>query len=106
MAGESPLTPANIPVTNPIINSCLTTGLETTTATTNEQISVYPNPISSKIAIVNDGSSQTIQVFNAFGSLIQTVTIENDKTEIDLSNQSSGVYFLRIGNYSKKVIKE
>ena len=29
-----------------------------------------------------------------------------EKTEVDLSNQSSGVYFVRIGNYSKKLIKE
>jgi hypothetical protein len=77
---------------------------------------IYPNPFTNKVTIVSNlpaGSStpkadlsKTLQVYNANGSLVFIALIENQKTEIDLSNQAAGIYFIKIGDITGKIVKE
>ena len=69
-------------------------------------INVYPNPFKNKINIITNGTKQVVQIFNTLGSLVFNSLIETEKTEIDLSQQPSGVYFIRMGSISKKIVKE
>jgi hypothetical protein len=80
------------------------TGLTTITSN-NIEVSVYPNPFSSIITI-SSNSKTGIEVFNILGTKVYSTTIEIGKTEIDLSNQSKGIYFMKIGSVTKKIIKE
>lgn len=67
---------------------------------------VFPNPFHSKITLVTNGEKQNIHVYNALGLLVYSTNIENEKTEIDLTKQASGIYFVRMGTVTKKVMKE
>ena len=72
----------------------------------NDEFQLYPNPFKSNIIIVTKTAKLPIRVFNSLGSLIYISITESEKTEIDLSNQTSGIYFIRIGSGTKKIIKE
>lgn len=69
-------------------------------------ISLYPNPFTNKITlVVGEAKQNLIQVYNSLGMLIYTSVIK-EKTEINLTQQPSGIYFVRIGTEIKKIIKE
>ncbi|MGZ4079539.1 MAG: choice-of-anchor L domain-containing protein, partial [Bacteroidia bacterium] len=76
-------------------------------------ISVYPNPGTGIYTLKDEqhklqGSSITI--FNVLGEKINSQLIENERSIIDLTNQSSGVYFIQIntpdGIFNTKLIKK
>lgn len=69
-------------------------------------ISVYPNPFNSKVTIVNNGAKQMVQVMNVLGTVVYNTTVDAEKTVIDLSDQTKGIYFIKIGTVTKKIIKE
>jgi N-acetylneuraminic acid mutarotase len=70
------------------------------------EANVYPNPFCNKINITLNNTKQTVQIFNALGSLVHSAVIENETIEVDLTNQPSGIYFIKIGSITKKLIKE
>jgi len=53
-----------------------------------------------------NGTKQAVQILNTLGSIIYEAVIEDDKMEIDLTNQAPGIYFIRIGSATQKIIKE
>jgi hypothetical protein len=71
-----------------------------------EALSLYPNPSTGTFTIdlketVNSGE---LSVFNAFGTLVYSAKIDNansEKLDIDLSDQSNGLYFLKLLNGSE-----
>jgi len=75
-------------------------------STIGSEINVYPNPFSSKITIVSNGTKQAVQIFNMLGSLIYNTIIETEKTEIDLTGQASGIYFVHLTNSQSSIIKK
>ncbi|WP_378187428.1 DUF4832 domain-containing protein [Aquimarina sp. W85] len=63
-------------------------------------LSIYPNPSSDFITFqLNDEKADNIQIFNINGQFIKTVAIA-DNFELDISNLSKGVYFIRFENRS------
>ena len=58
------------------------------------QISVYPNPVTDKLNIVNpDGNIQTITLYNASGQLVLQTTVPHSPIlEINVANLSNGFY--------------
>ena len=79
----------------------------------NHQIGIYPNPTSGDINIdfqnFNSNSGLSVEVYDTYGNMVKSKAIGDPISQIDLSQNSSGVYFILIsgdeGNiYSKKVI--
>ena len=73
-------------------------------------IAIYPNPAKSNISIRAKSNIQSVQLFDIQGRILQT-SIENKPTVIlDISNQQSGVYFLKVmtaaGSNTQKIIKQ
>lgn len=68
-----------------------------------EEITVYPNPTSGFLIIKANALQQT-EIYNTNGVLIKST----NKNEIDLGQNSKGIYFLRIitneGIYLKKIL--
>lgn len=84
-------------------------GLESTSVCTEESaLSLYPNPTMDNIIInFKNGchSSGTMKVLNALGQVVLTsMAISSQSTEVDLSNLSSGVYFLILNTTSHKTL--
>lgn len=74
-------------------------------------INVYPNPASNQLFIeLNDFKNTKVEIFNIEGKLLQRTTLISSKTTLEISNLTSGIYFVKIksdkGVVMKKVIKE
>ena len=79
-----------------------------------KSISIYPNPTDGLLKISISGWETTdkckFTVYSLKGSLIQEISVTSSITEIDLGNETNGVYLLNIElNESKstwKIIKK
>lgn len=68
---------------------------------------IYPNPTAGKI-FINNGENTIghIQLFDITGRLLQDInSINNVKTDIDLSDCVDGIYFLNVDGKTIKIIK-
>ncbi|MBE9510434.1 MAG: T9SS type A sorting domain-containing protein, partial [Bacteroidetes bacterium] len=72
-------------------------------------VKIFPNPTTGKITI--EGINiEMIEVLNIEGQIIEQIEVEKDKTDIDLSSLSKGVYFVKVitnkGIEIKKIVVE
>jgi len=74
------------------------------------EILVYPNPTSGILyfEITNPKyKNSKVELYNVLGQLLRSEKIQtNKKSEIDISNLSNGIYYLRCVGICKKIIKE
>lgn len=71
----------------------------------NNQLSIYPNPAQNFIIINldNNNINNTLSIYNLLGNLIKTQPINQDKTQVDVSELRAGIYLLELSNgYNKK----
>ena len=68
----------------------------------NEELVVYPNPASSKIVVRCRMSDVRKELYNSIGQLV----LSTKENEIDVHNLSRGIYYLKVGNLSRKVVVE
>lgn len=66
-----------------------------------EQPMIYPNPTDGTIHLRSVPSGELILLFNVQG---QNVASFYNASSIDFSGYASGIYFLRIGNCTKKIV--
>ncbi|AXB55924.1 glycosyl hydrolase family 8 [Flavobacterium fluviale] len=71
-------------------------------------VTLFPNPSADRITVSAPGKS-TISIISSSGSVIHQQKTTSELTEINLANQSRGVYFVKISNddfksITKKVI--
>jgi hypothetical protein len=108
-AGAYQTTPGNASTTEGAIlkfrELAISTGFEESHSAL-DNLNIFPNPFNNKITIVSNGTKQNVQVFDIRGSLVYNSSIENEKNEIDLSKQPPGIYFIKIGSLTRKIIKE
>jgi hypothetical protein len=72
---------------------------------------IYPNPTSDKLTIAlpsQQKSKSILQIYNTMGVLVKTVDINQSSIVIDISELSSGLYFIRMTNsqQTKRFIKQ
>jgi hypothetical protein len=65
-------------------------------------VEVYPNPASTKIVVRCQMSDVSKELYNSVGQLI----LSTKENEIDVHNLSSGIYYLKVGIQTKKVVVE
>ena len=73
---------------------------------------IYPNPSNGKFQITGDAfrlnKNYNIKIYNIIGKTIYQSVITGPKSDIDLSNQAKGIYFIRIQDgqriYTNKII--
>lgn len=96
---------------NSTLGQCMTTGLKSNVM--NNEFSIWPNPSN---GILNIRSAKTqddivIQIVDVLGKVYYTNSYQQfDHTAIDLSNMTSGIYFIKLtnkdGSISKKIVKQ
>jgi Leucine-rich repeat (LRR) protein len=73
-------------------------------------ISVYPNPTKGTVNINCSNTIQSVQLYDIQGRILQTNLVNENQAILDISNQSNGVYFLKIisgkGMAIQKLVKE
>jgi len=68
-------------------------------------VSLYPNPANDIIRIEGLEDEHEIQIYNAFGMLVMTTTLQGDG-EVNISGMSAGLYLIRIdGRLAMKLVK-
>lgn len=69
---------------------------------------VYPNPTSESLTIAFSSqqvNTETVQIYNSIGILVKTVDLKQSLTVINVSELSSGLYFIRMTDNPKQTIK-
>ena len=70
-------------------------------------IATYPNPTTGKLTIQMAANKQySIDVCNVVGEQIYQSVSNGATTEIDLSNQPAGVYFVYLQSGDERVVKK
>ena len=76
----------------------------------NTSVTIAPNPTKGMVQINSKDKITSIQLFDIQGRIIQSTTANTLTTDFDLSQQITGVYFLKIytlkGVKVEKIIKE
>jgi hypothetical protein len=67
-----------------------------------EEFEVYPNPSSTKIVVRCRMSDVCKELYNSIGQLV----LSTKENEIDVYNLSRGIYYLKVGNVSSKLVVE
>ena len=70
-----------------------------------ELIRLYPNPANDKIRVEGLEGNNNIQIYNAFGVLIKTLSINGDD-EINIEGLSAGLYIISINQHAIRFMKE
>ena len=74
------------------------------------QISIYPNPTTTNLILSGKENIEWVEIINQLGETIQTISINNFETNIDVENIAAGFYFMKIktdtGIYSSNFVKQ
>ena len=78
--------------------------------TLDNSVTVYPNPTSGVVQIKNEeGRMKNVEVFDAYGKLLRTETVNDHTANLDLSGYAKGTYFVKVttdrGVVTKRVVK-
>jgi hypothetical protein len=94
-----------------IITVDLCTGINSTNTALN--LSVFPNPFTNELFILNNTKANTITVtvYNSIGDVVTNFTTAEKQFTLNTANFSQGIYFIAIGNglnevKTVKVIKQ
>ena len=70
-------------------------------------VSLYPNPAKEYVDIRVDGDLNvtTMEVYDVYGKLINTVNVVENPTRINVSNLANGMYFVRVTTEAGAVTK-
>jgi hypothetical protein len=75
--------------------------------TTNNQISIYPNPVIETLSLKRViKANQTATIYDALGTVKREFNLNTFLTTINVSEYKKGLYFIRIGSTNKKFIKQ
>lgn len=67
-----------------------------------KKFSIYPNPAISEITISYPTfGNPTANLYNANGTLVKTIQLNNASTRVSLDNLSKGMYFITLSGYDK-----
>ena len=67
-------------------------------------VKIFPNPTSDILNIVTSQPT-LIQIFNTNGQMVKEQSIQNSQT-ISIENLPIGIYYIKIGNQTQKLIKK
>ena len=71
-----------------------------------KEITVFPNPAVSsfELTVPNEYTGKTMYLFDAWGKQVKAVQVTGQTMQVDVSGLPGGVYLLRIGELSKKIV--
>lgn len=87
-----------------VLNGWRPNGVEENT-TMNHTLTVYPNPCHSTLTL-NTEAHDVVMLFNMQGALLQRVVATDITTTLNMQDLPAGMYIVRCGNQSAKVVKQ
>ena len=99
----------NAPIDTGIANTTFQS-LNNSSFIIDNSILVYPNPANSIVNIKANSNLKSIQLYDVHGRILQTKIVNQTTENLDISNQSNGIYFLKItsddGVKVEQIVKE
>ncbi|MBR4135730.1 MAG: T9SS type A sorting domain-containing protein [Bacteroidales bacterium] len=94
-----------------MVNSAMATMTHTGIQDVNILCTVYPNPTTSTCHLSTNGTLiKTVAMYDTFGKLVGTMSVNDTETTLDLSGYATGLYHVRIvttdGVVTTKVMKQ
>ena len=74
--------------------------------TTDNNISIYPNPANDNVNIVSNEIINNVQVLNFLGQVLLSVEVHDTQMNINTSDYQSGVYIFKINTVNSTLIKK
>jgi len=71
-------------------------------------VSLYPNPAKEVVNVqctMNNVQIETVEVFDVYGKLVNTVIVTENPTRINISGLADGMYFVRVTTEEGMVTK-
>jgi endoglucanase Acf2 len=72
---------------------------------TETEIKIFPNPFNDALIVETETANTQINVYNISGELIQSVNSTSQKTQINTSTLTKGVYLIEVDNQVFRVVK-
>lgn len=69
------------------------------------QLSIAPNPSSTGMYAVKSEQAVLYTIQNVNGQTITSSTLQNGENTIDIGSQPAGLYFLKVGNSTRKLVR-
>jgi len=69
-----------------------------------DNITVYPNPFTDYI-VINSTNNESVTIYDISGTLILQAVLKTGSNYINTSGLGAGVYVLKCGNNTLKIIK-
>ena len=69
-------------------------------------VKVFPNPTTDILKVTTTLEKSNIGVFTQFGQLVIKTTVESGTSDLDVSQLASGIYYVRVDNFTTKIIKQ
>lgn len=70
----------------------------------NQNLNVYPNPCTESIRI-QTSVNEDVVVYNLQGAVVMSTVATDEITTLDVNGLSSGIYFVKSGNKTAKIVK-
>ncbi|MFT6200659.1 MAG: surface protein [Vicingaceae bacterium] len=86
--------------------TCVVTELKEQNTAHENSFKIFPNPTNgiTNLEIMYTESEQSVLIYNQMGQMVRKVRITEGKNKMDLSYLTNGIYYLRIGNESEKIV--
>ncbi|MEO8760636.1 MAG: T9SS type A sorting domain-containing protein [Bacteroidia bacterium] len=86
------------------VSNCTQSGIEQ--YSNNKQIKIYPNPVNGILNVECPTPNENIEITDVLGKVVIKQSSLNTKQYVlDLSELNNGVYFIKAGNQTQKLIK-
>ncbi len=70
-----------------------------------ETLNVYPNPAKDKLNVSLSKGNTNVTIYNSLGVKMEEIRVEGTHQEFNISNYSSGMYFVKANNTVVKFVK-
>ena len=67
---------------------------------------VFPNPVQTNLTVSGTDKNVKINLYDLSGKLLQSISAQDNSTDISVSSLSSGLYLLQVGKQVIKFIKQ
>jgi Secretion system C-terminal sorting domain len=73
----------------------------------NNAITIFPNPAANQFNIsATNAFLSEINILNTMGAIVKTIKTYSNSHEVDISNLSAGIYFVKVNGQVIKLVKE
>ena len=66
--------------------------------------SMAPNPARERVQLQWQDTVESLIIYDALGREMETIQLQGQEHSLDVSSWAAGVYFLRLGNTTKRLV--